>query len=172
MKTVTKLVMPLVALAVLAAAPTDSKPGAGSPANPGFEKLKSLVGDWKGTTKEGTPIRVSYSLISDDSALMERLEPAKESTMITIYHPDGQRLMMTHYCSAHNQPRMRADAAQADGKSMTFKVVDVANLASPDAGHMVRLVMTFQDPDHFTQEWTYNEKGKSNSEVFSYERAK
>ncbi len=172
MKPVTALVLPLVALAVLAAAPADPKPADGGPPNPGFEKLKSLVGDWKGTTAEGSPVRVSYSLISDRSALMETLQPASEPAMISIYHPDGQRLMMTHYCSSHNQPRMRADAAPPDGRSLTFQVVDVANLASPDAGHMVRLVMRFQDPDHFTQEWTYTAKGQSNSEVFSYERAK
>ena len=28
--------------------------------------------------------------------------------MITMFHMDQAELLATHYCSAHNQPRMRA----------------------------------------------------------------
>ena len=139
---------------------------------PEFEKMKSLVGEWKGTSADGKPGTVTYTLVSDNSALMEKLAMGGESEMVTMYHPDGDRLMMTHYCSAHNQPRMRSQTGAAESKKITFDFVDITNLSSPDAGHMRRLVVTFGDKDHFTQEWTWTKNGKENTEVIHYERVK
>jgi hypothetical protein len=53
---------------------------------------------------------VSYQLISGGAAIMERIMPPNEPSMVSIYHLDGDKLMMTHYCSAGNQPRMQAEA--------------------------------------------------------------
>src|SRR2546425_11532439 len=119
-------------LALAATSTTQAKP------NYGFDKMKALVGAWQGTTKDGKAVKVTYSLVADGSAVMETLEPGNESAMITMYHPDGSRVMMTHYCSAHNQPRMRAEAASADPKSLTFNFVDATNLSSLSEGHMER----------------------------------
>ena len=139
---------------------------------PEFEKMKSLVGEWKGTSMDKKPATVTYTLVSDNSALMERLVISGESEMVTMYYPDGDHLMMTHYCSAHNQPRMRTQTVSAEIKDITFDLVDVTNLSSPDAGHMKRLVVTFADRDHFTQEWTWTQKGKEGTEVFNFDRMK
>ncbi len=152
------------ALAVGAAGTTQAKP------NYGFEKMKALVGSWQGTGKDGKAVKATYALVADGSAVMETLEPGNESTMITMYVPDGGRVMMTHYCSAHNQPRMRAEAAAADPKMLTFNFVDATNLSSPSDGHMEKLVVSFADPDHFTQEWTFKAKDQKHAEVFTYQR--
>jgi len=137
-----------------------------------FEKMKSLVGEWKGTSMDKKPVTVAYTLVSDNSALMEKLAISGESEMVTMYYPDGDSLMMTHYCSAHNQPRMRSLTASTETKRITFEFVDVTNLSSPDAGHMKKLVVTFADGDHFTQEWTWTQKGKEKTEVIDFERMK
>jgi hypothetical protein len=139
---------------------------------PEFERMKSLVGEWKGTSMGGNPATVTYTLVSDNSALMERLAMGGESEMVTMYHPDGDHLMMTHYCSAHNQPRMRSQTVAEGSKNITFDLVDVTNLSAPDAGHMRKLVVTFEDKNHFTQEWTWTEKGKDNAVVIHFERTK
>ena len=139
---------------------------------PDFEKMKSLVGEWQGKSLDGNTSKVSYALVSDDSALMERLAMGGESEMVTMYHPDGDHLMMTHYCSAHNQPRMRSQTVSLERKSIVFDLVDVTNLSTPDAGHMRKLVVTFVDQDHFTQEWTWSEKGKESTVVIQFERKK
>jgi hypothetical protein len=139
---------------------------------PEFEKMKSLVGEWKGTSLDKKPATVTYTLVSDNSALMERLAVGGESEMVTMYYPDGDHLMMTHYCSAHNQPRMRSQTVSAEIKNITFDLVDVTNLSSPDAGHMKKLVVTFADRDHFTQKWTWTQKGKERTEVIDFERMK
>jgi hypothetical protein len=139
---------------------------------PEFERMTSLVGEWKGTSMDGKPATVTYTLVSDDSALMERLAMGGESEMVTMYHPDGDHLMMTHYCSAHNQPRMRSQTVAVGSKNITFDLVDVTNLSGPDAGHMKKLVVTFEDKDHFVQEWTWREKGREGTVVVHFERIK
>lgn len=139
-----------------------------------WEKMKSLVGDWEGTMTHGEmtmPVRVSYALVSGGTSLMERLSsPDDGHDMITMYHPDGSRVMMTHYCSEGNQPRMRADAVNGD--AIAFSFVDATNLSSPQAEHMRRLVVKFAGADHFTQEWTHRKAGKEETGIFRYTRKK
>ena len=139
---------------------------------PEFEKMKSLVGEWKGSSMDKKPAMVTYTLVSDSSALMERLAMGGESEMVTMYYPDGDHLMMTHYCSAHNQPRMRSQTVPVGSNNITFDFVDVTNLSGPDAGHMKKLVVTFEDENHFTQEWIWTEKGKKNPVVIHFERTR
>lgn len=129
-------------------------------ANPGFDKLRTMVGQWEGKSSSGDVARVSYALTAGDSVLMETITPAKDSAMVSMYHLDGDRLMMTHYCGAGNQPRMRAGQVSADPREITFTFQDATNLPSPDAGHMVGLTLTFQSKDRITQVWTWREKGK------------
>jgi hypothetical protein len=119
------------------------------------------------------PVKVSYALVSGGTSLMERMNAPDEShEMITMYYPDGSRIMMTHYCAEGNQPRMRAEASSGDVGSLAFSFVDATNLASPQAEHMRKLVVRFQDADHFTQEWTHRKAGKEETGVFKYTRKK
>jgi hypothetical protein len=150
---------------MMAAAAETEPPRA--PVNAAFQKMKALVGDWSGTA-DGKPVHVSYTLVSDGSALMERLTPAAETEMISMYSPDGDGIVMTHYCSMHNQPRMRADGVAADG-TIHFKFVDGTNMAPSDP-HMDHVTVTLPDGGKFKQEWTFRAGGKDNSEVFSYSR--
>lgn len=139
--------------------------------NAGFDRLKSLLGTWQGE-QDGKPVTISYDLVSGGSALMEKLGPGDEPSMVTLYHPDGSSVLMTHYCGAQNQPRMRAQALAADGKALDFSFVDCSNLAAPDAGHMHHLVITFEDKTRFSQEWTWREKGKEGKTTFHFTRKK
>jgi hypothetical protein len=104
--------------------------------------------------------------------LVETIKPGEPEEMITVYHPDGDSIVATHYCKAKNQPRMRASGGSGEVRQITFSFLDITNLASPAAGHMCDLVVTFQDNDHFTARWTYRENGKDASSVFIYTRKK
>jgi hypothetical protein len=141
-------------------------------ANPGFDKLKTLVGEWAGKTAEGKDGQASYRLVSNGTALMEMLHPGGESEMVTMYTADGKRVAVTHYCSANNQPRMQTVPLSASPQKLDFTYVGATNLASPTAGHMNRLVVTFQDNDHFTQDWTWKEPGKERVESIKFTRKK
>jgi hypothetical protein len=59
-----------------------------------------------------------------------------------------------------------------DGKTFTFEFVDVTNLATPDAGHMKRVVFTIVDATHHTEEWTFaGGPGKEMKEFFDLHRS-
>jgi hypothetical protein len=136
----------------------------------GFEQLKALVGNWEGTLSKGGTAHVSYQLVSGGTALLERLQVGNEPEMVTMYTPDGTRVAMTHYCNAGNQPQMRTVPITGETKEFSFAFVRATNLASPDAGHMDHLLLTLQDKDHFTQAWTWKEKGKMTTAAFRYTR--
>lgn len=136
-----------------------------------FDRLKSLSGEWEGMNKNGEPVHVVYSLTSAGSVVMEQIEPGSDHAMVTMYHKDGDRLMMTHYCAAGNQPRMRTAKSQGDGRSLTFSYLDATNLAKSSDPHMVKLVFDFTDQDHLVATWTYQgEGGKDTIEVFRMTR--
>ena len=140
--------------------------------NAGFEKMKPLVGNWQGKANDGKPVKISYALVSGGSALVETIQAESEPGMVTVYHPDGDRLMMTHYCSLNNQPRMRADTGPAENGKLVFNFVDATNMSSPDAMHMHRLAVTFEGKDRFVQEWTWKGGEKEGTVVFRLERMK
>lgn len=134
-----------------------------------FERLISLVGEWEGTNSAGS-VKVTYTLVSGGTALMERLQPGNEPDMITLYSLDGDHLLITHYCSGGNQPSMRTGAITELNGTLSFKVFQVTGMKSPDEDHMTALVLTMPDKDHLTQEWSYQGKGKEQSNVFRFTR--
>ncbi len=173
MKTSFKFVALAVAFAWLAApAVAQTKPAAEHAMKPskGFEQLKPLVGEWEGQGAGGKTVHVSYQLVSGGTALLERLHPGDEPEMVTVYTADGDRLAVTHYCSSGNQPQMRTVPVTGEAKQFSFSFVRATNLSSPTVGHMDHLTVTIEDRDHFTQEWTWKENGKTHSESFRFTR--
>jgi hypothetical protein len=142
---------------------------AASAANQSFERLKALDGTWEGKTPDGQTVQVIYRVTSNGSALMSEIKGKED--MISMFNLDGDRVLLTHYCSVGNQPRMVASASP-DGKTITFDFVDVTNLATPDAGHMTRMVLSMPDANHHTEEWIYTDHGKEMKEVFDLWRKK
>jgi hypothetical protein len=165
----------LAADKVAAPAPAAEKPAAPvveKVACPGFEKMKALVGDWTGQgvgENHNEKVKVSYALTGAGSALVETMQMGAHGDMVTVYHADGDSVMMTHYCAAGNQPRMRAKGGD---KELAFAFVDATNLSSPDAMHMHDLKVSFVDSDHITQEWTMSAGGKKMPATFQLTRQK
>lgn len=151
---------------------TKTAPAPATPATKAFDRLKSLAGNWQGKGGE-MECRLTYEVVANGSCVMETCEMSghPEGKMITMYHMDGDHLMLTHYCMARNQPRMRATEFSGDGKSVTFTFIDGTNLASRDVGHMDKAVVTFTDADNFTSRWTWYANGKEDwMEDFVYSR--
>lgn len=143
-----------------------------SPSSLVFEHLASLVGAWK-VVQAGTEIQVSYTLTADGSVLMEEFRPEKGAMMVTMFSVDGDRLIATHYCSARNQPQMAtATITEPRAKSLAFSLVRVTGLKSPDDWHNTGLVVTLDDSDRFTQEWTYQHQGITGKNVLHFTRAR
>jgi hypothetical protein len=138
--------------------------------NPAWEKMKSLVGAWEG--REGTqPVSVTYTLVSNGTSLMESLNGEHDVNMVTMYAPDGDAIVATHYCAMGNQPRMRAKSG-SDPNTLDFQFVDATNVQDPNGHLMRRLVVTFKDGNHFQQAWTDRANGKDQTADFVYTRKK
>jgi len=141
-----------------------------TPAQKSFDQLKSLSGSWEGKNAQGKLVQVSFRDTSGGSALMSEILGHGPQNMISMFHMDGpDSLVITHYCSVGNQPRMRASASP-DGKTIIFDYFDATNLATPDAGHMQRVVFTIVDANHHTEDWTFADHGKEMKEFFDLHR--
>ena len=141
-------------------------------APPGFAQIKSLAGEWEGKTPDGKVVHLSYKVASSGTAVVETLSPPDEMDMVTVYHADGDSILMTHYCASNNQPRMRARVTSENPKEIAFNYLDATNLSSPSEGHMTALTLTFDDPTHLSQAWTWTGEGGGKPEVFRFQRKK
>jgi hypothetical protein len=140
-----------------------------SDAQKSFDQLKSLNGSWEGKNSIGNPVQVSYRMTAGGSALMSEIVGHGE-TMISMINFDGpNRLLLTHYCTVGNQPRMQASASP-DGKTITFNFLDATNLDNPQSGHMDHVVIALLGPDHHTEEWNFIDHGKEIKEFFDLTR--
>jgi hypothetical protein len=141
---------------------------------PEWLTIKSLVGTWEGVVEMGgkkVPTLVEMHMTGDGSAVMHVMDRDTPHEMVTMFHPDGDRLLATHYCSAHNQPRM-ALVKGAKANQIAFEFVDGTNIG-PGDGHMKGLVLTITDTDHHDEAWTYVEGGKETPPMtFTYTRKK
>jgi hypothetical protein len=153
----------LMALAlVLALAGSALAADTNKPANAGlaFDKLKSLVGQWEATSNKGK-VTASYELVANGTALLEKTKVENEGEMVTVYHLDGNRLVLTHYCIAGNQPHLQARAFDPASQEIRFDFLSATNLASPADGHIHSAVIKFVGPDSFNSDWTFNKDGKA-----------
>ena len=139
----------------------DETPAKSTPARETFERIKSLAGDWNSKSTKGWTEKESYQVIAGGSVVMHLSYGAHPGEwMATMFHMDGEHLMLTHYCIARNQPRLRATEFSDDGAKVTFTFQDATNLPSRDKGHMDKHVMMFDGPDRMKTRWTWYQDGK------------
>lgn len=155
MKTLLTTTLLLVTLGAFA---TDRKPAAAIDATAAYARLKNLAGNWEANTENGK-VRLNYSVIAGGMAVVEREVGEKMPEMLTVYYLDGQRLLLTHYCMAGNQPRMEAKSYDPATGDLKFQFLDATNLA-PGAGHMHNGAFRFVDEDHLASDWQFFENGR------------
>ena len=144
-------------------------------ASAAFARIKSLAGEWQSVGSNGEHSKLVFQVISGGSAVMERFSsdvlPPQSGDMVTIYYIDRGKLVLTHYCIAHNQPHMRATHYDARTGELNFDFVDGGNLSSGDEGHMHSAKLHFIDDDHLSSEWEYMEaRSPKFSEVSQFTR--
>lgn len=133
-----------------------------------FDQLKSLAGEWISQGNYPIASGTKYELISGGTALMETLQLADGQEMVSVYYQDGGNILMTHFCPANNQPRLKAIGSAPD--TIVFQFVDATNLEDLRREHIAGLVLHWQDADHMTQEWTHRVKGEDRKEHFQFSR--
>jgi hypothetical protein len=148
----------VVALAASLGAQEMEKPA--KKAHPGFERMKSLVGTWQADTKGAMgKVTVTYRVVAGGSTVMETIAPGTDHEMVTMYHLDGDDLVLTHYCLMGNQPHMKAQKDSAEG-TLDFRCVGGTNMKCATDAHMHSAKFTFTDADKLTAEWSNMNAGK------------
>jgi hypothetical protein len=135
-----------------------------------FDRLKTLAGTWEGTG-EGEKVKVLYRVTGGGSALVETQFPETAHEMVTVYHMNGDKLVLTHYCAAHNQPTMGFVPGK-DASVLKFKFVSGSNMKATDM-HMHNMTMRLLSKDHVASEWEMHANGKPGGSVkFDLHRVK
>jgi hypothetical protein len=166
------LLIPTLLLAASTAGAANPNSDHPTDATAAFARLKALAGEWEADTKMGKA-HLTYELIAGGTALIERETMGDMPPMMTVYHLDGARLLLTHYCMAGNQPRMQARRFDPATGELAFEFLDATNLATPRAGHMHNVKMRLSDNNHFTSEWEFYDNGeRKNVEAAQYTRVR
>ena len=140
----------LFLVAVTTASRGEDAPAKAPPTNPTFEKIKKLAGTWVEADKDGKPTDQVVSVVrvtAAGSAVHETLFPGQPHEMVSVYTRNGADLVMTHYCSLGNQPRMKADPKSPTGQ-IVFEFDGGSNLDPAKDKHMHGATLTFVDDDH------------------------
>ena len=127
--TLTLFVLSTLALAAEKGKPVDSPAKDAASQHPesvvydaasAFEFLKTLTGDWEHTggahdhgTKSNT---VSYRPTAAGSAVMETIFAGDPMEMVSVYHMDGDELLLTHYCALQNAPVLKFVKTEKPGE--------------------------------------------------------
>lgn len=139
--------------------------------NPDFDHLKGLVGEWRAEMGPDRVVVVSFELISNGTAVLERQTLPGSIVTSTIYHLDGKDLRVSHFCGAGNHPRMIRSSSLANSSELRFTEVDVSNL-QPGGGYMSSIAFNFHDADSFTQKITWKLGDAERENALNYRRIK
>jgi hypothetical protein len=114
----------LFAISLVLASNTSAQTPAAKPLDgkAAFEKLKALAGTWAGpiNAANGPKGVIKYEVVSGGSVVMEVLFPGQPHEMRSMYTVDKGELILTHYCSAGNQPRMRMSKTASTADKIVF----------------------------------------------------
>jgi hypothetical protein len=152
-------------LAAPAPAPLDAKTA--------FEKMKSLAGSWRGTIPgHGDPAAVDYRLTGNGTALVETLFPGTPHEMMSVYHLDGDRLVLNHYCAAGNQPNLRLDLARSTADRLQFVFDGGTSLDPAKDNHVHEGWIQFLPGGKLKESWTSFANGVAAGEPHALDLAR
>lgn len=162
------LLLPLATLVLAASAVQAPSP---TPAQRIFDSLKALKGTWVMGSGSKTA-KVVYKLTGGGTSLIETQLPDTDMEMVSVYHMDGpNRLILTHYCAAGNQPTM-ALLPGGTATDFRFDFVSGTNMKPTDM-HIHNVHYRVIDQDHIVTEWGSYSGGKPGEvEKFDLHRQK
>jgi hypothetical protein len=128
-----------------------------------FERLKALEGDWvdvDGAFGKKGAVAVTYRVTGGGTAVVETFPAGTPAEMVTVYHADGPDLVLTHYCSAGNQPRMRAAAPAPAASVLAFEFDGGMNVDPSTTSHMHSARLEFVSDNEIRATWQNWSGGK------------
>jgi hypothetical protein len=120
--------------------------------SPEFERMKTLVGTWKGSVDIGhgpEDLTVQYRVIAAGSVVEERAFPGTPNEMVTMFYDKDGKLALTHYCMLGNRPAMTLKSS--DAKTLSFQLDEGSScIDCAKESHMNAVTIRFDDADTLT----------------------
>jgi hypothetical protein len=130
-----------------------------------LQTFQGFKGRWAIQSSGKTlPIEMTYDIGSKNSIVTEQF--GKE---LSVIYQDGQSLLMTHFCNAGNQPRLRLKG-NGPPDLFEFEMFDVTNLKSLNAAHVQRIIYRVLDDRHFDLEIVWKKGNAEESEKYKLTR--
>ncbi len=133
------------------------------PAGTAFDRMRTLVGTWRGTDEDGRPVTIEYAVGVRGTTLIETQDPGTGDEMISVYSRDGAELVMTHYCPMGplgNQPHMVLNRARSTPGTLVFDFTGGQNLDVGKDAHVHGGRITWLDRDRLRREWDVYKGGR------------
>jgi hypothetical protein len=128
-----------------------------------LDHIKRLAGDWVEVDEHGNltdKLVESFRITAGGTAVLSTEFPGSEHEMITVYHQDGDDLLLTHYCMLGNQPHMKA-APESTPDRIVFKCTGKGtNMSSESDKHMHQGTFTFLSEDRISSVWLMHDQSE------------
>jgi hypothetical protein len=151
----------VLASLVMVGAFTNAESQSTSAAQQAFDRLKALEGAWvdvDGIFGTKGAVAVTYKVTSGGHSVIETFPAGTPHEMVTVYHLEGNDLVLTHYCTSNTQPRMKSVGLQ--GNSVTFTFVGGTNIDPASTSHMHSAKIEFVSANEIRGTWDNWEHGK------------
>jgi hypothetical protein len=127
-----------------------------------FAVFKSFKGAWVIQSGEKTlPFKMTYDTGSRESIVTELF-----GRELSVFYRDGDSLLMTHFCNAGNQPRLKLKEGGRPGH-FEFEMYDITNLKDPEGGsHVQRAVYNVVNDKRIELELVWRKGQSEESEKY------
>lgn len=120
-----------------------------------FDAIKGMEGEWIGTVQrndgEARETKIEFKVSAGGHSIIQTFAPGKRYEMFSVYHLDGDQLLMTHYCALGNAPKMKFAESATPG-ALTFEFNGGTNLDPAKDAHAHQGQMRLMGPDHYKSE--------------------
>ena len=131
-------------------------PTSPAPSSSDLTWMKSLAGKWTGAAKHSTGTEdaavVEYKVTSGGSAVVETLMPGTSHEMVSVYHDEGGKLEMTHYCMLGNHPTLALKSSNE--KQLSFEASLQTKAGLMGQMYMNSLKLDRPSENELVQTWT------------------
>ena len=169
MGSMTRLCGPLLlalAAAGSASAQTISAPTTAK-ADGDFAALAALVGEWRNAERPGSPLRIRFALAAGGTVLQESWFRGETLHSLTLYHRDGDRVIVTHYCPQGNQPTL---VQKEDGAALAFTFRSATDLDAATESYLHDLSFDLTNPARPVRREVYRSPQGDDPSVLVLER--
>jgi hypothetical protein len=132
-------------------------------ADSAFEFIKTLAGDWQragGQQHAGGSKATTFKVSAAGSAVIETIFPDSPTEMITVYHRNGDELLLTHYCALVNAPILKFLPSDKPGE-IRFGFEGGTNFDPAKDMHVHEGTLVIKDPNTLEVDFVAYANGKA-----------